>query len=206
MGTQPLPDRLQRDALPVELAGLDEDPPDRRVVVPILRRIADPNQRAVGETHPPRTLDLEEEEGDRVVHPEHLQPLAGERAALDLAAIPVRPKASTAHHPGDLPSRQLPLEITEIDHLDVARREVERMDEGRLPAARAPQLGNVIAGQQPLALGVVGQGVERERLGEEGACRGVVSGRHRRRARAERSPSLGRANELRPHAAARFPS
>ena len=91
---------------------------------------------------PAGTLDLQEEERHRIFHPEHLETAAGERAALDLGAIPVGPERAAAHHAGDLPAGEVALEVTEVDDQLIARREIDRMDERRLLLARAASSGS----------------------------------------------------------------
>src|SRR5690606_25253416 len=59
------------------------------IFAPVLPGIADAHDAAVGRDEAAGTLDLEEEELDRIRHPGDLQPAAGERALLDLRAIVV---------------------------------------------------------------------------------------------------------------------
>ena len=61
-------------------------PPDRDIVAAVLAGIADPHDAPVGQPDPPRALDLDEEQFDRVGGPGELEALAGERPVLDLGA------------------------------------------------------------------------------------------------------------------------
>ena len=66
----------------------------------VLGGIAEPHPRAVGQLHPPRPLDLHEEQLDRIVEIEQLEPAARERARLDFRAGVIRHQlvAVPAHH------------------------------------------------------------------------------------------------------------
>lgn len=58
----------------------------------VLGRVAEPHPGAVREEHTPRSLDLHEEEFDRVVEIEQFEPLPLERARIDFRARVIRLK------------------------------------------------------------------------------------------------------------------
>src|SRR5690606_30190462 len=67
---------------------------DADVLAPVLARIADAHDLALGADQPARALDLQEEELDRSGRPGDLEPATGERAGLDLGTLVVRHEAA----------------------------------------------------------------------------------------------------------------
>ena len=78
---------LHRGAARRKDAALAQQPPDRDIFAAVLIVVADAHDASVGQSDPARALDLEEEQFDRVGRPGEFQPLAGERAVLDLGAV-----------------------------------------------------------------------------------------------------------------------
>lgn len=186
MGDEPGADRLQRHLFERHRAPLDEHLADRRVVVAVLPRVANAQQRAVLVAQAPRALDLEKEEGDRVLDPGELEPPPRERAALDLRAVEIGEEAPPVDPPGDLAPREVALELAEVDEHAIAGNAVERVDEAPGPAAPGGELRLVVAGQEPLVLAAVGRRPGRELALEEGERRGGVAVAHRGGGGAER--------------------
>ena len=95
------------------------------------------NDRAVLEHHPPRALDLEEEELDRVGEPEELFRLAGERSRLDLDSGRIGDEGVAVDPAGHVLALQARFEPAEVDRHQIpwARRKAARHSPDR---CRAP--------------------------------------------------------------------
>ena len=86
------------------------------VRVAVLRRVADPEDGSVVERDPPRSLDVEEERIDRIVHPDQLQAAARERTGRDRLPVVVRfeaPAPNPACHPA---APQIVAEPAQVHH------------------------------------------------------------------------------------------
>ena len=160
-----------------EEAALAQQPADRDIFAAVLAGIADPHHAAVGQPQPPRALDLEEEEVDRIGRPGDLQPAPGQRALLDLAALVIEDVMRRSRRAGRGRARRSADWLEQVGRL--ARRPAPRSPAARV--ARARDLGLVIAGGEGAA---VADDRRLEMGGEEGRSVGARPGRRRRRRRA----------------------
>ena len=149
MRLHPGADRLHRQLLARDLTALDQQPADGHVRLAVAAVIADAQDAAFLQPHPPRTLDLQKERVDRVVDPDQLQSLPVKRAVLDLAAA---------------------------EAFRIAWAPVERRLKRAAALARAVERDLVIAGEEPFG-GAVIPGEERDEAGLEEPPRCVVIAR-----------------------------
>ena len=170
IGRHPLPDALHRHLLGRDAVLLDQETSDRRVRVPVVGIVIDPQRRAVLEPDAGRALDLDRQRLERIPDPADLQLLAIERAGLDGGAVVI--------------GHQLVLLVAAIDggpvgHLavrpdrpavdqQIGRAPIERDVEFRAGKARAVDHRLVIAGEQAPALADAGDRDRTEILLEEG--------------------------------------
>ncbi len=117
--------------------------------MPVLAVIAEPDHASVGETHATRSLHLQEEQLDRIVEIEDLEPASLERALVDLLArvIGHEPIVALAH--GGEPVVVGPAHLIRRHCHDVFGLHVDRdlVLAGAHP--RASHFRLVIAGEQP---------------------------------------------------------
>jgi hypothetical protein len=148
-------DRLHRQLLARDLAALEKKPADRYVRLAVAAVVADPHRPAAVEADQARALDLEKERVDRVVNPDQLEALPGERTVLDLgAAVPGAER--------------------------LGRPPVERRLERAAAMPRAVQGNLEIAGEEALAAAVVA-GEQRTEPGLEHLPRRRIVVRRQRR-------------------------
>jgi hypothetical protein len=90
IGLHPALDAICRHLVAPNEVTLDQDAPDRRVVVAVVGVIAEANQSAILEPHPHRSLDFERHCLERIPEPANFQALPVDCAVLDREAIVIR--------------------------------------------------------------------------------------------------------------------
>ncbi len=161
MVAHPAADRRHRQLLARDLAAVEQQPADRDIGLAVGAVVADPDGAAFLQLDLPRTLDFEKERGDRVVDPQQLQSLPGQRTIFDLGPTVAR---------------------------GIWRAAVDRGLERAAAMARAREGDLEITGEQALALAVVAGQIRREIGLEELPRRAIVPGRQLPGGRARPAP------------------
>src|SRR5690606_17589806 len=120
-----------------------------------------------GQPEPPRALDLQEEEVDRVGRPGELEPAAGEGALLDLAAAREGNESAALDLAGDPLALEVRTEEAEIDRDELGRTAIDRHRAGGRGRPASGELRLVVAGEEAFRLAVVGDRDGRQRRLEE---------------------------------------
>ena len=145
--------RVHRHVFARDDVALDQDAADRRVGMAVVRVVIDAQQRAVGQPHARRALDLDEQEIVRVLEITDLQIAGRERAVLDLRAVEIRrvfAARDAAHHAAAVGEA---LRLALAPHVDeVARAAVKRHLEVVGLDARAVDDRLVIAGEKAVRI------------------------------------------------------
>ncbi len=147
IGVDPVADRLHRDRRRNQ-AAIAQEPADRDIGAPVLRRKADPHDAAVGQPQPSRALDLEEEEVDRIGPPRRFRARA--RRARPPRSPRGRNKGRRRHFRREAPLAALAGLGIGVEQVGRAR--IDWDLEARLAGARAGDFGLVIAGGESSAV------------------------------------------------------